>query len=293
MGEAGNSQEHDIDSSQNLHVGRLGRLPKRVLVAAAYYAAVIVALLLSHWAIFKFEASSLIILIAIIAPFIVDRLSSIEYGGVKVQLNELKHEFRGTTDKIAHEVSKTRDELNSKLEQLARQSREYLLPQSLELADAKASEIRDKVNIGPEEVELLLASTDPNQRIIAYFQIQNRPEPRHLESLAECFFIEGFLATKQKETRPLWQLLVAVHSVSRDLGDLNFVAKHKVHIGMHYILDWLEADPSVDRGGQCKARLRLLIPIFNDARPQLWSLLAVAAASGAPSILFTINSYDG
>jgi hypothetical protein len=262
MNDAGHSQEQDANRSADPGIGRLSELQKRVLVASAYYAAVISALLLSHWLIFKVGASSIIILIALVAPFIASRLSSLEYGGVKVELNEFKHEVRGATRKLSREVSETRDELSSKFEQLVNQSREYLRPQSLEFSDAKAGEIRKEVDISAEEVNLFLASPNPDLRIIAYIQLQARPEPDRLQDLADCFFLEGFLASKQKETRPLWQLLVAVQSLSEDITKLDDAAKSKTAMAMHHFLEWLEADTSVDRGGQCKTRLRLLIPHF-------------------------------
>jgi hypothetical protein len=252
----GQDSDHGIPEG-----GRLGDLRKRVLFAAAYYAAVIAILLLGHWFTFKVETSSVILLVALIAPFMINRLSSFEFGGLKVELSEFKHEVRGATTKLSQEVSQARDELNSKLDELATRSREYLQPQQpLEISDAKAEQLRKEIDITDEEVNLYLGSPNPDERILAYFQLQKRPDPSRLSSLSECFFLEGFLASRQKETRPLWQLLVAVGILYPMSTEAD--AKREILMAMRHSLEWLEANKSIDRGGQCKTRLRLLIERF-------------------------------
>jgi hypothetical protein len=262
MNEMASGEQQD-NGSHNARGERVWDFRKRLLVAAAYYAAVILALVLNHWLTFKIESSSVIILIALLAPFIVSRLSSFEYGGLKVELNEFKHEVRGATMELSREVSKTRDEVNSKIEELASRSRDYLQPQPLQLSDAKADQLRREVNITDEEVAVYLASPSPYERIIAYFQLQMRLDKARLSSLADCFFLEGFLASTQKETRPLWQLLVAIGNPFYPIStEIDEVAKRKVLMAMRHCLEWLELDGSVDKGGQCKNRLRQLIERF-------------------------------
>jgi hypothetical protein len=94
VNDLGNGQVQDGDR-ESPKGGGAGELRKRVLLAAAYYAAVILVLLLSHWFTFKVETSSVIILIALVAPFLINRLSSFEFAGLKIDLNEFKHEVRG------------------------------------------------------------------------------------------------------------------------------------------------------------------------------------------------------
>jgi hypothetical protein len=174
----------------------------------------------------------------------------------------LRHEVRGATTNISREVSETRSELNSKIEQLAGQSREYLRSQPLAVSDAKADELRKGVSITGEEVELFLRDPNPDLRIIAYIQLQAKPDLSRLSDLANCFFLEGFLASTQKETRPLWQLLVAVEFLYRSSTKVNDAAKHKAGMAMRHMLEWIEADATIDPGGECKDRLRRLIPNF-------------------------------
>lgn len=237
---------------------RLNDAQRRALVASIYYVAVIAALAIDHWFSFKVGASSVIILIALLAPFIVGRLSSFEYGGVKVQLRELKQEVLGATDQISRDVSNTREEINARIEQLAGQSREYLLAQPLAISDQKANEMRRTINISPEEVTRFLASPDPGFRVPAYIQLQVRPDSAFLRNLTDCFFLEGFLADTKGETRPLWQLLVAVKSCAGQ-AQLNNDDKRRLLMAMRHFLEYLDGETTLDRGGQCKKRLHLLI----------------------------------
>lgn len=257
MNDAANGHRQD-DAPQSPEDSRMGDLRKRVFLASAYYAAVIAVLLLSHWFTFKVETSSVVVLIALVAPFIIGRLSSFEFGGLKVELNEFKHEVRGATNQLSQEVSNTRDELNSKFDQLVRRSQEYLRPQPLEVSDAKADQLRKEIDITDEETSLYLASPNPNERILAYIQLQKWPDSSRLSNLADCFYLEDFLASTQKETRPLWQLLVAVDFLYR-MSTETETDKRKILMAMRHCLEWLEADASADPDGQCKARLRQLI----------------------------------
>src|SRR5690349_11500852 len=96
--------------------GGLSDTQKRILLAVVYYLAVVAALVINHWFSFKVGASSIIILVALIAPLIVGRLSSFEYGGVKVQLRELHQEVTVAKEQISRDVSDARAEINSKIE---------------------------------------------------------------------------------------------------------------------------------------------------------------------------------
>ncbi len=98
---------------------------------------------------------------------------------------------------------------------MPRMTRGKMLIEEIQKADVSATSgsescWRARTN---EEVDLFLTSPDPNLRIIAYMQLQTRPDPSRLSGLADCFFLEGFLASREKETRPLWQLLVAIGQV--------------------------------------------------------------------------------
>lgn len=134
-------------------------------------------------------------------------------------------------------------------------SREYLMPQPLALSDQRAEEIRRTISLSTEDVEAGLASFDPNMRVPAYIQLQARPDSRYIAQLINCFWLESYLASSQKETRPLWQLIVAVQLCSRNgLNDESL--KRRLIFTMRSCLAYLEADETVDIGGECKERLR-------------------------------------
>jgi tetratricopeptide (TPR) repeat protein len=137
-------------------------------------------------------------------------------------------------------------------------SREYLRPQPLALSDQRAEEMRRTINLSAEDVEAGLASIDPNMRVPAYIQLQVRPDSRYFAQLINCFWLESYLASSQKETRPLWQLIVAVQSCYRNgLNDESL--KRRLIFTMRISLTYLEADDTIDTGGECKKRLRQVL----------------------------------
>jgi uncharacterized protein YjbI with pentapeptide repeats len=137
-------------------------------------------------------------------------------------------------------------------------SREYLKPQPLALSDQRAEEIRQTIDLSAEDVEAGLTSADPEMRVPAYIQLQVRPDARYLAQLNNCFWLESYLANSQKETRPLWQLVVAVQFCSRSgLNDRSL--KRRFTSTMRICLAYLEADETVDPDGQCEKRLRQVI----------------------------------
>jgi TIR domain len=145
-------------------------------------------------------------------------------------------------------------------------AREYLRPQPLIFADTVAEAVRRSFSEASVKPTLLhvgpyLASPDPAFRVVGYLAAQvaahgSDIRPWTLE-LTIGFGREQQEATSQSETRPLWQLLVAVG---------NLLDQNPPHPDRDYLRNamvdtdaFLKQHQHIDPGGECKRRLGELL----------------------------------
>jgi hypothetical protein len=233
---------------------------KSLATVAAYYSTLIVALLLSRWLLGNIGVGTLIILLVLVAPFIAGRLSTIEYGGLKVELRELKVEVKEARSQLTQEVSEVREEVNKRLAQLESQARNYLATRDqLPVADAMIAEMRNTIDLSKEELKAGLDTLDAGRRIPSYVQLQVQPDQQFIPLLAPCYWLEQYYANTTGDTKPLWQLLVATERCWT-AGRPERVATELL-MNMKHCLEFLQMSSRLDRGGQCKARLGELVAI--------------------------------
>jgi hypothetical protein len=234
---------------------------------AFYYSLILAVLLVQHGLSIEPNVSTVLLIALFAIPFLLPRLSSLEYGGLKVEMRDLKNEVRETKHDVRREVSEVRqgyEALSAQLNELIPRSREYLQPQPLEVSNQKIEAIRiDRRRSAPLSNETLLEglnSLEATARIVAYVELQVRPRANIVSDLIDCLWLEQLEARRANETRPLWQLLVAIQRCAflpndpirpDDLKRLELLMKH--------CLQFLESMVSVDPGGECKERLRLLL----------------------------------
>jgi hypothetical protein len=243
---------------------------KRLLVLVAYYLAVIAALAINHWLSFKVNTSSILVLVALVAPFLVDKLSRLKFGDLELEFREVKQAL--------NDVKEMSNDINARLQELTERARDYLRPQPLSISDEKAEEMREamrrgSVRLTPAEIEAALASLDSNQRVPAYIQLQvnclagREPEPNYIAQLSNCFWLESFVACTLHETRPLWQLIVALQVCYAVLLDDESL-ESRVRLNMKHCFEYLRSDRTVDPGGECKERLVELLALPTTAWPR-------------------------
>jgi len=231
-------------------------------ILAVYYAAAVIALGINHWLPFKATSSSVLIVVLVLAPFLANRVSNFSIGNFSVQLREVKDELRKSNKQVRQEISNVSRNVDDRLAELINQTKDYLMPQSLAISNQKADEMRRTINLSAEEVVAGLSSFNPDLRVPAYIQLQVRPDPQYIAQLSSCFWLESYLASSRKETRPLFQLLLAVRDCSSHLNDESL--KKRLGLSMRHCLEYLDSDTTVDQGGQCKQHLRQLLA---DLRP--------------------------
>jgi hypothetical protein len=228
----------------------------------AFYGVVIAVIVIQERIKVTVDQNTIILLVIFLLPFAFSRLSSLEYGGFKLELRELRNEVVETKQEVRREFSEVREgyrNLSDRLAQLAERSADYLKPQPLQLSDEKAEQMRRTINLPDEEIELGLHSLDPNLRIPAYIELQVRPRKRFFHQILDSFWLEQLLARRQKETRPLWQLLVAVGSLLREFPDLSETDKGRARLMLQHTVEFLKSDDTVDPGKQCERRTELLL----------------------------------
>lgn len=229
----------------------------------AFYVLITLVIWLQSRLDLSVNQNTILILALILVPILFSRLSSLEYGGVKLQLRELKNEVVETKQEVRREVFEVREnyrQLSEKLSRMAERSQTYRNPQPLNIADNIAQEMRRSINLSDEDIEAGLNSLDPNIRIPAYIQLQVEPRPPFLSKLLDCLWIEQFYARRKKETRPLWQLLVAIEKYKNQLDAAAAIQeRERTRMMLEQTLVFLRSDGSIDLGGECKERLRLLI----------------------------------
>ena len=247
-------EANDIEADDETGEQHRGLSRKTFGALAIYYAAAIIALVINHWFPFKATTSSILIVILVLAPFIASRVSQLSIGNFSFQLrDEVRRSSKRIRQDIANvskDVDKVSKDVDNRLIELMNRSKDYLTPQSLDISDQKAAEIRRTINLSAEEIETGLSSFDPNLRVPAYIQLQTRPDPKYIAQLSDCFWLESYLTSTQKETRPLWQLLVAVEYCYQNLS--NEPSKKRLILSMRHCLEYLESDDTAgSRQSKC------------------------------------------
>jgi hypothetical protein len=144
---------------------------------------------------------------------------------------------------------------------------EYLKPQPLELSDKIAQSVRQSfknLNIKPDSKLLTpyLLNDSASFRVVGYFAYQIKPftDAKIGLNLLACLNKEKTHASIKKETRPLWQLLVCMHRLLTMSADrVNTDNRDVILYSLKEMLSFLESKDDIDRGGQCKQRIRDLL----------------------------------
>jgi hypothetical protein len=232
-----------------------------------YYPLVLLALVVQRRLSIAPTVGTILLILLFVIPFVLPRLSSFEYGGLKVEMRDLRNEVRETKHDVRREVSEVRqgyEALNAQLNELLARSRDYLRPQPLRVSDEKIQQMRDDMHrsspLSEKDVLEGLNNPDASVRVATYLELQVRPTANVASTLIDCFWWEQLEARKSGDTRPLWQLLVAVERCillsDEPIMQVDF---RRLELLMHHCLQFLEATDSVDRGGECKERLKILL----------------------------------
>lgn len=209
-------------SAFNLHRGVLIILSdkfSKVAFVTAYYLVLGAALVVMSIVGVDGTATSAVVLVCVLAPFVIGRINQFEWGGLKVQLREVQAaistELADTRASVEQEVSAVRTSVEREaisvrasvdqtLEALASRTHDYLLPQALEVSDAVIQKLRDDPpDMSDEDIETALLSIDARKRIPAYVYLQVDPRIRHARALGQCMFLEQFEASKPRSTDEL------------------------------------------------------------------------------------------
>jgi hypothetical protein len=232
-----------------------------------YYSLILAVLLVQRGLSIELNVSTVLLIVLFAIPFLLPRLSSLEYGGLKVEMRDLKDEVRETKQNVTREVSEVRQDykhLSAQLNELIPRSRDYLQPQPLRVSRKKIEAIRNDLRrsapLSDEDLLEGLRSPDANARIAAYLELQVRPRANIATYLIDCFWLEQLEARRTNETRPLWQLLETIQECaflpSDPITPDNLM---RLELLMRHCLQFLESSATADGGGQCKARLRELL----------------------------------
>ena len=213
------------------------------------------------------DTPSLLLILLVLLPLILPRLASLEYGGMKVELRELRNEVVETKQEVKKEVSDVREayrQMSDRLAAMAERSADYLKPQPLSVSDQKATELRETINLSDEDVEAGLWSLDPNLRIPAYIELQVRPRRRLFAVLLDAVWLEQIHARRRLETRPLWQILVAINKALLKFGELSTEETERTLLVLRHLLEFLRSDERIDPGKQCETRTQKLLGMVSD-----------------------------
>ena len=142
------------------------------------------------------------------------------------------------------------------------QAEEYLRPQPLETADQIARIVRRSFELArgkPTDSSVIpyLRNEKPTFRVVGYLAFQIHPLHSLLPDLVNCLTRERRLASEQKETRPLWQLLMCFTELLSK--ELDSKSRGLIQDALRLHQDFLHSDPSVDPGGECKSRIEMLL----------------------------------
>ena len=139
----------------------------------------------------------------------------------------------------------------------------YLAPIDLREAEARAARIRQtfknaRTLFRLQDAEPYLRHTIAAHRVVGYLVCQVVAEKEDVCSwapeLAGCLAREQTEALDNRETRPLWQLLVCITHVLR-LPALSGTSRDDLRNALGDMQNFLLANPHLDPEGQCKSRI--------------------------------------
>jgi hypothetical protein len=212
---------------------------------------------------FEFKQGSVFLVVLLLLPLLIPRLTKLEYGGLKIEMQKLRNEVVDTKHEVRKEVAEVRDQyrnLSDRLARFAEKSADYLKPQqSLSISDEKADELRKSINLSDEEIDIGLQSLDANLRVPAYIELQVRPRPRFLSELLDCFWLEQFYARRYNQTRPTWQLLVATERNLNVPEEIAQTERSRGKLLLKQALEFFRSEPKIDPGHQCKNRIEQML----------------------------------
>jgi hypothetical protein len=164
-------------------------------------------------------------------------------------------------------MSFANQELSSKLAAAVKFAEEYLAPIDLSEADARATRIRQTFQNAKtvprlSELEPYLQHTTAAHRVVAYLVCQTVAQREDISDwaaeLADCLGREQQEALSYGETRPLWQLLVCIED-ALDSPTLTETKRDDLRRALRGTQRFLEANPHLDAGGQCKWKIGELL----------------------------------
>jgi hypothetical protein len=129
----------------------------------------------------ELKHDTIVLAVLLLVPLLLPRLTKLEYGGLKIEMQKLRDEVVDTKHEVRRDVFEAREQyrhLNDRLAKFVEKPADYLKPQSLSISDEKAQKIRESINLSDEEIEIGLTSLDPNLRVSAYIELQVRPRVR-------------------------------------------------------------------------------------------------------------------
>jgi hypothetical protein len=139
---------------------------------------------------------------------------------------------------------------------------EYLQPQPLDLSDAIAEAVRRSFERSGATIERrnlipYLRSESAAHRVTGYIAYQVSPQKDMALDFVAALRRERVEAATRRETRPLWQLLMCVGTLMRLTIDRS--EAEVVRTALREYLAWMNSEPSIDTGGECKQRITLLL----------------------------------
>ena len=144
----------------------------------------------------------------------------------------------------------------------------YLGPIDLREAESIAAEIRKMFETAKtpptlRSVEPYLRNQNVAHRVVGYLACQVTAQRDEISNwaveLARCLGEERDEASKNRETRPLWQLLVCITSLLRS-PSLSERDRTVISEQLQETQKFLRDNPHLDPGGQCKWRIGELLP---------------------------------
>jgi hypothetical protein len=243
------------------HLKSDGVASHRWSMTVIYYLALLVVLVLGSKFRIEIDPSIVTLLVLAVLPFVLPHLQSIEAFGMKFAIRELKTEVIETRQVVRDELSNVRA-LSERFEMLLQKSEDFLQPKPLDDAFRDLSDIERSLRekeLSEDEITSFLGSYTPNSRVPGYVELQLRPKRNRLRDLIDCLHLEHYLARKTKETRPLWQLLEALHKAAEQFTNLAQVEREQVRFAIRQTLEFLTNNPDLDTGGQCKISAQELL----------------------------------
>ncbi|MES2644730.1 MAG: hypothetical protein V4850_34900 [Myxococcota bacterium] len=146
---------------------------------------------------------------------------------------------------------------------LLRPATEYLAPQSLRAADARAATLRARLELPDPrdrfDVHAALASPRSPERVVAYIALGSWPRGADCRALAEALAREPDRALAAGgETRPLWQGLVALGSHFHVTAIPDDDRGHALGV-LQRLGDRLREERTLDPGGEAKRQIAELL----------------------------------